>query len=577
MSAQVLAFLWDRAGARVPRLSLAALLSLASIAAGTALLATSGYLIQQAATRPPILSLTVATVGVRLFSLLRAGARYLDRLATHDAVLRLLEDTRVGVYAAVEPRSPAGFDRDRSGDVMRRLSGDVDALQDFHARSLLPPLAALLALVVAVVIMSLLSATLAATAGVVTAAAAAAVILGSALPARGAAERLATLSGTFVAEVTDVLQGCADLIGVGALDRHLARIGRLDAEIRRTALRLSWARAAAAGLVSLATGLVVLAAVVGGILAVQAGAVPAITVGIVALAAMALSEPFALLPAAVDGARSGMAAGRRLVDITTRPLPVREPAAPRHLPTDGTVELRDVVMRYAPEQPAALDRVSLRLERGRRVGIVGPSGSGKSTLASVLVRFRELESGSYTLGGVDVHELRSDDVRRRVGLVAQDAYIFATSIRENLRLASPEATDAGLQEAARRANLLAWIETLPDGWDTRVGEHGAHISGGQRRRLALARALLARAPVLVVDEPTEALDAATAESVMADVLDATRDSALLVISHRDADMRSMDEVLVMEGGRLSPRAHGGGAGHLQRRPDRSRPASPAAS
>ena len=551
MTRHVAAFLWARASARMPRLVAAALFSLLCIASGAALLAVSGWLIQQASTRPPILSLTVATVGVRLFSLLRASARYVERLATHDAVLRLLEDTRVAVFAAIEPRSPAAYDRDRSGDLMRRISSDVDALQDFYARGLLPPLVSLLVIVIGVAIASVLAAQLGLALGVTMAVCVAAIVLTATLTARGSAQRLATLSGALAAEVTETLQGSADLIGAGAVGRRLRRIEALDAQVRRESQRLGWSRAAAAALVSFATGATVLAALAAAIAAVDAGTLPAIAAGVVALAAMAISEPFASLPGAVDAARSGAAAARRLLDVMERPLPITPATAPEQLPETDEVDVRDVSMRYAGDRDPVLDHVSLRLRRGRRVGIVGPSGSGKSTLASVLVRFRDVEVGSVTLGGVDVRRLRESDVRRRVGLLAQDAHIFATSIRENVRLARPGATDEELREAARRAHLLPWIESLPQGWDTRVGEHGAHISGGQRRRLGLARALLADFPVLIVDEPTEALDERTAAAVMRDILEATRDRALLVISHRARDMEAMDEVLTMRHGRLT--------------------------
>jgi ABC-type transport system involved in cytochrome bd biosynthesis fused ATPase/permease subunit len=282
--------------------------------------------------------------------------------------------------------------------------------------------------------------------------------------------------------------------------------------------------------------------------AVSAGARPAIATGMIALGAMAMSEPFALLPAAVDGARTGLPSARRLVDVTTRPLPVVDPGVPRPLPEGSVVVLERVTMRYAPDRPPAVDAVSLRLEPGSRIGIQGPSGSGKSSLAAMLVRFRDFESGSFTLGGIDVHELSADDVRTRIGLVSQDAHIFATSIRENLRLARISATDADLDAAAAAAHLLDWIATLPAGWDTLVGEHGAQISGGQRRRLALARALLADFPVLVVDEPTEALDDATAAAVMRDIVEAGAGRALLVISHRAADVALMHDVYAMHHG-----------------------------
>jgi len=253
----------------------------------------------------------------------------------------------------------------------------------------------------------------------------------------------------------------------------------------------------------------------------------------------------------VEGARSGLASGERLQELSRRPQPVPDPVAPLPAPAGHTVEVSGVSLRYAPDGLPALDSVSVRLSRGRRIGIVGASGSGKSTLASLLMRFREFEGGTFTIDGIDVRSLDAADVRRHIGLVAQDAHVFATSVRENLRLARPGATDDELRDALRRAQLLGWVDSLPAGWDTRVGEHGARISGGQRRRLCIARALLARFPVLIVDEPTEALDASTAAALMAALLEATRDSALLVISHRAADMRGMDEVLTMRDGRVT--------------------------
>jgi thiol reductant ABC exporter CydC subunit len=549
--AQPWAFLAGRAVPRLPRLGVAALLSLLCIASGVALLAVSGYLIQDASLRPPILSLDVAAVAVRLFSLLRACGRYLDRLATHDAVLRLLADTRIAVYEAIEPRAPGAFDRDRSGDLMRRVGGDVEALQDFYARSLLPPAVAALAIVIAAVVAGIVAAPVGITAILVMTAAAIAIVLVATLSARGEAARLAGLAGALSAEITDTLQGCADLVGSGAVDRQLAEVDAIITDIERASSRLARSRAAANGLVSLAGGLTVIAVVIAATAAVSAGILPAIATGILALGAMAISEPFALLPAAVDSARTALPSARRLVDITTRPLPVVDPPAPRTLPETSEVVLDNISMRYRPDATLAVEAASLRLAPGSRVGIEGPSGSGKSSLAAILVRFRDFEGGSFTLGGVDVRELLADDVRTRIGLVSQDAHIFATSIRENLRLARVDATDEAMDSAAARAHLLDWIGTLPDGWDTLVGEHGAQISGGQRRRLALARALLADFPVLIVDEPTEALDDLTAAAVMDDIVAAGAERALLVISHRAADMALMREVYTMRRGQLT--------------------------
>jgi thiol reductant ABC exporter CydC subunit len=536
--------------ARLPRLVLAAMLSLLSMLSGLALLATSAYLIQRASQQPPILSLVVATVGVRFFSLLRSISRYLERLATHDAVLRLLEDTRAGLFARLVPLAPAALDNDRSGDVIRRLVADVDSLQDMYARSLLPPVVAATVVGTAGAALALASGQLAVAVAAVALAGAVAVSVTAALTARSASERSAGLAGSLAAEVTDVVQGLADLLGMGAVESRIGCIEELDAALRRQAQHLAWSRALAGGFVTLATGMTVVAALLAGVLAASAGLVPAITVGVVAIAAMALTEPLSLISPAVDGVRVAVASGRRLLDIEARPVPVVDPALPLTLPPGGEVVLEDVSMRYGRDAPLALDGVSLRLTSGRAIGITGPSGSGKSSLAQVLVRFRDFESGTLSIGGVDVRLLGQDDIRRHVGLVSQDAHIFATSIWENLRLARPGAGAEEVRAAAERAQLIPWIDSLPEGWDTAVGENGARVSGGQRRRLALARALLADFPVLVVDEPTEALDETTAAVVMAEILAASQDRALLVTSHRDADLTAMDEVYAMGAGRL---------------------------
>jgi ABC-type multidrug transport system fused ATPase/permease subunit len=217
--------------------------------------------------------------------------------------------------------------------------------------------------------------------------------------------------------------------------------------------------------------------------------------------------------------------------------------------------LEDVGARYEPGGPFVLDGASLRLEPGRKIALLGPSGAGKTTVTNLLLRFLDPEQGRVTLAGRDVRRYRQEEVRRSIAVAGQDAHLFSTSIRHNVRLARPDAEDGEIEDALRRAGIWEWVSGLPDGWDTLVGEEGRELSGGQRQRVAIARALLADAPVLVLDEPTAHLDPLAAERLIDDVLDAAGDRTVLLITHRPEGLDRMDEVLVLDGGSVRPQAH----------------------
>jgi ABC-type multidrug transport system fused ATPase/permease subunit len=239
-----------------------------------------------------------------------------------------------------------------------------------------------------------------------------------------------------------------------------------------------------------------------------------------------------------------LAAGGRVLELMDRSAAIVDPGRPAPPPeAPFTVALDEVRARYAPHEPPALDGLSLRLEPGRTLALVGPSGAGKTTVVNLLLRFLDSEAGHVTLAGRDLREYRQDDVRRAIAVAGQDSYLFSASIRENVRLARPDATDAEIAEALRRARIWSWVQRLPDGLDTRVGEDGRELSGGQRQRIALARALLVDAPVLVLDEPTAHLDPATATELVADVFAAAGDRSILLITHRPEGLDLVDEVV----------------------------------
>jgi thiol reductant ABC exporter CydC subunit len=532
------------AGVSRARLALAALLGVLTILFGVGLMATAGFLISRAAEQPAVLSLTVAIVGVRFFGLTRPIARYLERLVSHDVALRSLGTARARVYERVEGLSPTQLQEHRHGDLLAHFVGDVDSLQNLYLRGLLPPVVALGAGAGAVGLVAAIlpQAGLVLAAGLV--AAGTVVPFTSAALARRSAALQAPARGALSAELVETLAGGAELVAYGRLEDRLGRVGSADGRLVRAARRAALADGTGEGLRLLATGLTVAGVLAVAVSAHDVGTLDRVLIGLLALASLAAFEAVQPLPEALRELRTTMAAGERILELTGREPAVANPGDPRPFPPGlFTVALEDVRVRYASGERPALDGVSLRLEPGRRVALLGPSGSGKTTVANLLLRFLDPEAGRVTLAGRDLGEYRLKDLRRAIAVAGQDSHLFSTTIRENVRLARPEATDGEIEGALRRARILDWVESLPDGWDTLVGEEGRELSGGQRQRIVLARALLANASVLVLDEPTAHLDAPTAERLIDDVLDAAGGRTVLLITHRPEGLDRMDEVV----------------------------------
>ncbi|MFD3498645.1 thiol reductant ABC exporter subunit CydD [Streptomyces sp. NPDC058678] len=550
----VLARVRSMSGARRGRLVLALLLGSLALGSAVGLMATSGWLISRASQQPPVLYLMMAVTATRAFGIGRAVFRYAERLVSHDAVLRMLADTRVAVYRRLERLAPAGLRQSRRGDLLSRLVADVDALQDYWLRWLLPAGAAVVVSAASVGFTSWLLPEAGAVLAVGLLTAGAGVPLVTGAVARRAEHRLAPARGVLATRVTDLLTGTAELTVAGALPGRTAEARRADGTLTRIASRAATATALGDGLTALLSGLTVAATAVVGAQAVVDGRLSGVTMAVVVLTPLAAFEAVLGLPLAVQYRQRVRRSAERVYEVLDTPEPVREPARPRQAPASPfPVAVRGLAARHAGQDRDALAGVDLTLAEGRRIAVVGPSGSGKSTLAQVLLRFLDADAGSYTLGGVDAHALDGDDVRRLVGLCAQDAHLFDSSVRENLLLAKKDATEDELRDALRRARLLDWADGLPDGLDTLVGEHGARLSGGQRQRLALARALLADFPVLVLDEPAEHLDLPTADALTADLLAATEGRTTLLITHRMAGLEAVDEVVVLDAGRVVQR------------------------
>jgi ATP-binding cassette, subfamily C, bacterial CydC len=533
---------------RGARFALGVLAGAAATAAGVALLVIGAWLIATAATSPPLTALSVAIVATRALGIARGVARYLERLVTHDAALRTLADARVRVWERLAATEPVR--RFRSGDLVSRLVSDTDAVQDLLVRGLAPPLAALVtgAGVVVLAVALLAPAGLVLAAGLLLAGLAVPVL--SAAAGRGPGRRRTAARAELATALVDTLHGAPDLVAYGAVPDALARVAAADAAITRAARRDAAVLGLGAGASALVAGLTLWGVLVLGVAAVAGGTLGAVPLAVLALTALAAFEVVAPLPGAAARLGAVRAAGARLFDVLDTPRAVRvRPAAAAGPAGPAGLHVRGLRVRHAPDAPWALDGLDLDVPPGHRVAVVGPSGSGKSTLADVLFRFRDPDAGLVALDGVDVTAREPDAVRAEVGGVPQDPHVFATTVRENLRLAAPGAGDAELRAVLDRVGLAADLAPA-GGLDTDAGPRGDRLSGGMRQRLALARALLADPRLLVLDEPTTHLDPATRDAVLDDVLAATAGRSVLMITHDPARLAEFDAVAVLVAGRI---------------------------
>jgi thiol reductant ABC exporter CydC subunit len=540
------------------RLALATLLGAGAVAAAIGLIATSAWLISRSSQRPQESAVAIAIVGVQFFALARGLCRYGERIVGHDAALRVLADTRVHVYERLERLAPLGLPAFGSGNLLARLIGDVDSLQDLLVR-VVPPFAIALIVGTATVVLEwwMLPA-----AGLILLTAL--LIAGTLVPwltgalAARAEARQAAARGELTDAVIDLIEGAPELAVNGATAEQLGLALAADTEL--TGLAASSARTAGIGqgLTSLCVGLAMWGALAVGVAAVHAGRLEGVLLAGIALIPLVAFELVTSLPSATQTLQRVRRSTARVFEIMDTPPPVLEPTHPVAF-VDGphALRVRDLRYSYPGQTRRALDGVELDLSPGRRVAVVGPSGAGKSTLAAVLLRFLPYDEGSVTLDGVELSELDGDTTRRVVGLVAQDAHVFDNTLEENLRLAKRGATAEELDDALAATRLLHWTRELPAGLGTEVGERGARMSGGQRQRLAIARALLADFPVLVLDEPGEHLDTQTADAIVADLLSITEGRTTLLITHRLKGIEEVDEVLVLDHGRVLERGtHG---------------------
>jgi thiol reductant ABC exporter CydC subunit len=525
-----------------------ALLGFAAIGSSVGLMAVSAYLISKAAIVTNVAEVALAITAVRVLAISRAVFRYLERYATHRATLRILAGLRTWFYGAIEPLAPARLSAYHSGDLLARIVADIDTLEDLYVRVLVPPVVAALVTALASILLGAFDPVLG------LALLAFLIFTAVVLPVlsrrltRAPASAVVSARAESSALLVDGIRGVADLLVLGEDDRHRTRTLAAGRALDRAAARLAEVRGLNVALVALCTSLAGVTVLALAIPLVTGDRLDGVLLATIPLAAMASFEAVAPLSLSVQLLDTTDRAAARLFELVDTEPEVADPPEPAPPPVVHDLDIRGLRFRYDPAEPYVLDGLDLSIPAGGSLALVGPSGAGKSTLVDLLLRFRDYREGEIRIGGRDLHAYRADDVRRAFGVVSQQVHLFNATVRDNLAVADADATDEEMEAACRIAQLHDTILALPDGYETRIGEDGVRLSGGERQRLAIARAILKGAPILVLDEATANLDVATESRLLDSLAPFMAGRTTLVISHRATVAGRVDRVVALDAG-----------------------------
>jgi ATP-binding cassette subfamily C protein CydCD len=538
-----------------------ALMGFATIASSIGLMTTSAYIISAAALHPSIAVLQVAIVGVRFFGITRGLFRYLERYSAHRVTFRLLAQLRVWFYRSLEPLAPARLMRFQSGDLLARILADIESLENFYVRVVAPPLVALLVLPATALFLAHYSLTLALALLAFMLGGGVGVPLFSRWLARQAGPALVQQRAALNSCLVDGIQGMADLLAFDQGSLQRLRVAGIDRSLAGAQAYMAKISALQSGLEGLLANLCAWTVLCLAIPQVRSGRIQGIDLAVLVLAALTSFEALLPLPRAAQYLQANLLAARRLFEITDAEPEVVDPPSPLPPPENFDLNVRRLSFQYPhpfpcdsanlslpSDLPYALKDLSFSLEQGKRLAIVGPNGAGKSTLVHLLLRFWEYRQGSILLGGGELRTYAQDELRARTSVVSQNTFLFNASVADNLRIARPDASQAEITQAARQAQIHDFIQALPQGYDTWIGEQGLRLSGGERQRLAIARALLKDAPLLILDEATSNLDAETERQVWLCLQALMAGRTTLVITHRLSGLESMDEILALQAG-----------------------------
>ncbi len=546
----------------IGRIALSVALGFATIASGIGLMATAAYIICAAALHPSIAELQVAIVGVRFFGLSRGVFRYLERLVSHDTTLRLLARLRTWFYQALEPLAPGRLMDYHSGDLVTRVISDIGSLENFFVRSISPPLVAILVGISTTLFLGIFGVQLAWGLLFFLLLAGVGLPLMTLVLSRRLGPKIIQERARLNIMLVDGIQGMADILTCGQATAYIKRVRLAGEQLSRLQTRMSVFNALQTALGSLLANLGTLTVLVLAIQRVSQGQLDGVLLGVATLTALTCFEALQPLPLAAQNYDANREAASRLYELVDISPLVIDPPEPLPLPGDPSLEVQNLSFEY-PQwingKPVTslssfiLKDISFTLPKGKQIALIGPSGAGKTTLLNILLRFWEYHQGSILLGGHELRQYRPEDVRKHMAIISQNTYLFSTTIKENLLIARPQAKEDEIIRATTQAQLHDFIVSLPKGYDTWIGEHGFRLSAGERQRLAVARALIEDAPLLILDEPTANLDPSTELALLNSIRILSQGRSTITITQSMVGLENMDEILVLQNGSIVER------------------------
>lgn len=533
-------------------LTLGVVLAIVTLLASIGLLTLSGWFLSASAVVGVAgiysFNYMLPAAGVRGAAIIRTAGRYFERLVSHDATFRVLQHLRVATFSKLLPLSPAGLARFRQGELLNRIVADVDTLDHLYLRVISPLVGALVVILVVTIGLSVLDVTLALTLG--------GIMLATLLllpplfyrAGKPTGEQITQLRGQYRQQLTSWLQGQAELMLFNASDRYRKQMEKTEQRWQEAQRRQAELTALSQALMLLIGGIAVIAMLWMASDGVGGNSQPGALIALFVFCALAAFEALAPVTGAFQHLGQVIASARRITQITEQqPEVTFSQQAPQSI-SRVALTLEEVTFRYPQQSTPALNDISLQVAAGEHIAILGRTGCGKSTLLQLLTRAWDPASGQIQLNGQPLSDLPETTLRQAMSVVPQRVHLFSATLRDNLLLAAPQASDGELSDTLKRVGLDKLLED--GGLNSWLGEGGRLLSGGELRRLAIARALLHNAPLMLLDEPTEGLDATTESQILDLLSEVMRDKTVLMVTHRLRGLARFNQIIVMDNGQI---------------------------